>query len=110
VIHAALVTVPESTPMIEGLSWAFYTGNLLELNTNQPALPRACVMNDLSQKPMDGTNDRPSALAVAKVGRGRVGEPLDASWIINDVLADKGIGSVVITNHNNWEIFRRLNC
>ncbi len=31
-----------------------------------------------------------------------------SSWITNDVLADKGIGGVVITNHDNWEIFSRL--
>jgi len=103
------LAVPRSTPVIGGLSWAFYTGNLLVLNTSHPALPRALVMNDLSQKPLNGTRDQAGALlAVAEPGRGRVVAVTDAGWITNDVLADKGIGGVVITNHDNWEIFRRL--
>jgi hypothetical protein len=32
----------------------------------------------------------------------------DAGRITNDALADKGVGDVVITNHDNWRIFRRL--
>jgi hypothetical protein len=66
-------------------------------------------MNDLSQKPLNGSRDQPGALlAVAELGRGRVVVVTDAGWITNDVLADKGIGGVVITNHDNWEMFRRL--
>ena len=103
--------VPRDTPVIGGLSWAFYTGNLLMLNTNHPARPRAFVTNDLSQKPLNGTRDQPGALlAVAELGRGRVVAVTDAGWVTNDVLADKGIGGVIITNHDNWEIFRRLTC
>ncbi len=103
------LAVPQNAPLIGGLSWAYYTGNLLVLNTNHPARPRALVMNDLSQKPLNGTRDQPGALlAVAELGRGRLVAVTDAGWITNDVLADKGIGGVVITNHDNWEIFRRL--
>jgi unsaturated rhamnogalacturonyl hydrolase len=103
------LAVPRDTPVIGGLSWAYYTGNLLVLNTNHPARPRALVMNDVSQKPLNGTRNQPGALlAVAELGRGRVVAVTDAGWITNDVLADKGIGGVVITNHDNWEIFRRL--
>ena len=103
--------VSRNIPVIGGLSWAFYTGNLLVLNTNHPARPRALVMNDLNQKPLNGTRDQPGALlGVAELGRGRVVAVTDAGWITNDVLADKGIGGVVITNHDNWEIFRRLTC
>jgi hypothetical protein len=47
-------------------------------------------------------------LAIAELDRGRVVAVTDAGWITNDVLDDKGIGSVVIKNHDNWEIFQRL--
>jgi hypothetical protein len=105
------LAVPRNTPVIGGLSWAYYTGNLLVLATNHPARPCALVMNDLSQKPLNGARNQPGALlAVAELGRGRVVAVTDAGWITNDVLADKGIGGVVITNHDNWEIFRRLTC
>jgi len=103
------LVVPQNTPLIGGLTWAYYTGNLLLLDTNHPARPRALVTNDLNQKPLNGPRDQPGALlAVAELGRGRVVAVTDAGWITNDVLADKGIGGVVITNHDNWEIFRRL--
>jgi hypothetical protein len=105
------LTVPRDIPVIGGLSWAYYTGNLLMLNTNHPAWPRALVMNDLNLKPLNGTRDQPGALlAVAEPGRGRVVAVTDAGWVTNDVLADKGIGGVIIANHDNWEIFRRLSC
>ena len=105
------LAVPRNTPVVGGLSWAYYTGDLLVLATNHPARPRALVMNDLNQKPLNGTRDQPGALlAVTEPGRGRVVAVTDAGWITNDVLADKGIGGVVITNHDNWEIFRRLTC
>jgi len=103
------LTVPPTTPLIGGLTWAYYTGNLLMLDTNHPARPRAIVVNDRSQKPLNGPRDQPGVLlAVAELGRGQVVVVTDAGWITNDVLADKGIGGVVITNHDNWEIFRRL--
>jgi uncharacterized protein YjlB len=102
------LTVPGSTPLIGGLTWAYYTGNLLVLNTNHPARPRALVIND-NQKPLNGSRNQSGALmAVAELGRGRLVAVTDAGWISNDVLADKGIGGVVITNHDNWELFRRL--
>jgi hypothetical protein len=102
------LAVPPGTPVIGGLTWAYYTGNLLVLNTNHPARPRALVMND-NQKPLNGIrNEAGPLLAVAELGRGRLVAVTDAGWISNDVLADKGIGGVVITNHDNWEIFRRL--
>jgi hypothetical protein len=105
------VSIPRETPLIGGLSWAYYTGNLLVLAANHSARPRALVMNDLSQKPLNGPrNQAGPLLAVAEPGRGRVVAVTDAGWIINDVFADKGIGGVVIANHDNWEIFRRRAC
>jgi hypothetical protein len=103
------LAVPRNTPVIGGLNWAYYTGNLLELAKDHGARPRALVMNDLSQKPLNGPRNQAGALlAVAEPGKGRVVAVTDAGWITNDVLADKGIGGVVITNHDNWEMFRRL--
>lgn len=103
------LAVPRNTPLIGGLTWAYYTGNLLVLSTNHPAQPRALVMNDLNQKPLNGDRNQSGALlAVTELGRGRLVAVTDAGWITNDVLADKGIGGIVITNHDNWEIFRRL--
>lgn len=103
------VAVPPNTPLIGGLAWAYYTGNLLLLNANHPARPRALVVNDLDQKPLNGSRNQAGVLlAVAELDRGRVVAVTDAGWITNDVLTDKGIGGVVITNHDNWEIFRRL--
>ena len=103
------LAVPRETPVIGGLTWAYYTGNLLVLHTNHPARPRALVVNDVSEKPLNGSRNQAGALlAVAELGRGRVIVVTDAGWITNDVLADKGIGGVVITNHDNWEMYRRL--
>jgi len=103
------LVVPPNTPVIGGLTWAYYTGNLLGLNTNHAAQPRPLVINEVSQKPLNGSRNQPGALlAVAELGRGRVVAVTDAGWITNDVFADKGIGGVVIANHDNWEIFRRL--
>jgi hypothetical protein len=103
------LAVPRDTPVIGGLTWAYYTGNLLLLNTNHPAKPRALVINDLSQMPLNGTRNQAGVLlAVAELGPGHIVVVTDAGWISNDVLADKGIGGVVITNHDNWKMFRRL--
>lgn len=103
------LVVPSNTPLIGGMAWAYYTGNLLLLDTNHPARPRALVVNDLNQKPLNGSRDQPGVLlAVAELGLGKVVAVTDAGWITNDVLADKGIGGVVIANHDNWQIFQRL--
>ena len=105
------LAVPRNIPVIGGLNWAYYTGNLVELAKDHRARPRALVMNDLSQKALNGPRDQPGALlALAEPGKGRVIAVTDAGWLTNDVLADQGIGGVVIANHDNWEIFRRLTC
>lgn len=101
--------ISRNTPLIGGLDWAFYTGNLLRVQSGHPARPRALINNDITRKPLSGTRDEAGPLlAVAEPGRGKVVAVTDAGWITNDVLADKGIGGVVITNHDNWEIFLRL--
>src|SRR6185503_17106955 len=69
---AKMLVLPKETPVIGGLNWAYYTGNLLVLDTSNPAKPRALVMNDFNQKPSKGTRDQPGCLlASAEPGRGR---------------------------------------
>jgi hypothetical protein len=106
---AKLLSVPRSQPVIGGLNWAYYTGNLVLLDTNHPARPRALVMNDLSIKPPRGTRDQAGALmAASQPGQGHVIVVTDAGWLTSDVFEDKGIGGVVLKPHDNYEIFRRL--
>ena len=103
------LVLPPSTPLIGGLRWGYYTGNLVLITQNHPAKPRPLIVNDLSQKPLNGTRDTPGALlAVAEPGRGRVIVVTDSGWIGNDALSDKGIGGVTVAGQDNWEIFRRL--
>ncbi|PYM11029.1 MAG: hypothetical protein DME18_15175 [Verrucomicrobia bacterium] len=79
---AKKLVLPRETPMIGGLRWAYYTGNLLLLDSSHPAKPRALVMNDLNQMPekarhrgtRQGTSHRRHGLRLARrlgVRRGR---------------------------------------
>lgn len=103
------LVLPQSTPLIGGLRWAYYSGNLLTIHANHPAKPRALVTNDLTQKPLKGARDQEGVLlAVAEAGRGRVVAVTDAGWIGNPALNEEGVGGVSITGQDNWEIFRRL--
>jgi len=106
---AKKLVLPKETPVLGGLRWAYYTGNLVEIAPAHPPKPRALVNNDLSQKPLKGTRDQKGALlAIAEPGRGRVAVVTDSGWISNDALSGKGIGDVAIHDHDNFEIFRRL--
>ncbi|MEW6302798.1 MAG: ThuA domain-containing protein [Verrucomicrobiota bacterium] len=103
------IAVPKETPVIGGLNWGYYTGNLVTIAANHPAKPRALVTNNPSQKPLNGTRNQPGALlAVSEPGKGRVIVATDAGWIGNDVLSNKGIGGIAVAQQDNWEIFRRL--
>ena len=103
------LVLPKETPVIGGLRWAYYSGNLAVPTPGHPARPRALVSNDLTQKPVKGERDEPGALlAVAEPGRGRVVLVTDSGWIIEDSLSGKGVGGPGITEQDNWEIFRRL--
>ncbi len=103
------LVLPKETPVIGGLRWGYYTGNQVLMATNHFAKPRALVLNDLTQKPLQGTRDQPGALlAVSEPKHGRVAVVTDAGWISNDALSGKGIGGVAIQDQDNWEIFRRL--
>src|SRR5216117_4007682 len=106
---AKKLVLPRETPMIGGLRWAYYTGNLLLLDPTNPAKPRALVMNDLSQKPPKGTRDQAGCLlATAEPGKGRVVVVTDSGWLADWAFNEEGIGGVAIKGQDNWEIFRRL--
>ncbi|MDB6022298.1 MAG: hypothetical protein JWQ04_2155 [Pedosphaera sp.] len=106
---AKRLVLPRETPLIGGLRWAYYTGDLVLITPSHPAKPRPLILNDLAQKPLGGPRDTPGALlAIADPGRGHVAVVTDAGWLSNDALSGKGIGNVAITEHDNWEIFRRL--
>ena len=106
---AKKLVLPKETPIIGGLRWAYYTGNLLILDANHPAKPHALVNNDLQQKPLKGPRDQKGVLmAAANPGRGRVVVVTDSGWIIDSALNETGIGDVAITGQDNWEIFRRV--
>src|SRR6185436_16627569 len=95
--------------IVGGLRWAYYTGDLVRLQPDHPAKPRALVTNDLAQKPEKGTRDEAGVLlAIAEPGKGHVAVVTDSGWISNDALSGKGIAGVAIKDHDNWEIFRRL--
>src|SRR3989454_9801603 len=66
---AKKLVLPKETPVIGGLRWGYYTGNLLLLDPAHPAKPRALVTNDLAQKPIKGSRDQAGVLmAAAELG------------------------------------------
>jgi hypothetical protein len=106
---AKQVVLPKETPVIGGLRWAYYTGNLVLVDPKHPARPRALVINDLNQKPPKGTRDQAGCLlATAEPGRGRVVVVTDSGWLADWAFNEEGIGGVAIKGQDNWEIFRRL--
>ncbi len=106
---AKKLTLPKETPIIGGLRWAYYTGNLLLLDPSNAAKPRALVMNDLDQKPEKGARDQAGCLlAVAEPGQGRVVVVTDSGWLADWAFNEDGVGGVAIKGQDNWEMFRRL--
>lgn len=106
---AKKLVIPKETPVVGGLHWAFYTGNLLLLDPKNAAKPRAIVQNDLKQKPAAGQRDQAGVLmAAATPGKGRVLVVTDAGWICDWAFNEQGVGGVALKGQDNWEIFRRL--
>jgi hypothetical protein len=106
---AKLLPLPKQTPIIGGLRWGYYTGNLVLVESGHPAKPRALVSNELSIKPAKGDRDANGALlALAEPGRGRVIAVTDSGWVTDSALDDTGIGGVALKGQDNFEIFRRL--
>ncbi len=102
------LVIPEETPVVGGLKWGYYTGNQVKL-TNARHVQRWAVLNDLKQAPPKGKRDAVGALlAGARYGKGRLVVVSDSGWIINSVLAGKGLGGVVIPDDDNLEIMKRL--
>lgn len=106
---AKQLVLPQTLPIIGGLRWAYYTGNLVEIEPGHAAHPRALVNNDVSVKPLGGDRNQPGALlAISEPGKGRVAVVTDSGWISDTALDGRGIGPVAIKEQDNWEIFRRL--
>lgn len=103
------IPLPQSTPVIGGLKWGYYTGNTLVLTTDHAAKPQALVANDTAVAPLNGLRNEPGTLmATATSGKGRVVAVTDAGWISNGVLEGKGVAGVVVPGDDNAEIFVRL--
>src|SRR5207244_12569699 len=91
------LVLPKATPIIGGLRWGYYTGNLVLITPNHPAKPRPLVLNDLSQKPRKGTRDTPGALlAIADAGGGDVVVVRHGGWLSNHARRDKRVGGVAV--------------
>jgi hypothetical protein len=104
-----LLVLPNETPVIGGLRWAYYSGNLLQLDPAHAAKPQAVVTNDLNQPLIAGTRDQAGVLlATARSGKGRVVVVTDSGWIADWALRGERESGVAIKEHDNWEIFRRL--
>lgn len=101
--------LPAELPILGGLTWAYYTGNQIEVTAGHPANARCLIKNTREQPTMTGRrNTEGCLLAIAEVGKGRVVLVTDAGWIANWALEDKGVGGVAIKGQDNLEIFRRL--
>ncbi len=106
---AKLISVPQNAPIIGGLKWGYYTGNLVLLDSKNAAHPRAVVTNDTTQKPAGGPRNAEGVLmASAEPGKGRVLVITDAGWLTETALTDVGIGNVKLVGQQNWEICHRL--
>jgi len=109
VTDAKKLELPASTPLVGGLRWAYYTGNLLLLDPKNSCKPEAVVMNDLGQKPVKGPRDQTGVLlARATPGKGRVVVITDAGSIANFAFSEEGVGGVAIKGQDNLEMFLRL--
>jgi hypothetical protein len=106
---AKTLDLPKTTPLIGGLRWGYYTGNLLLLDKANPAKPQALVTNDLNQKPAAGPRDQPGVLmGSATPGKGHLLVVTDSGWLCDWAFHDIGVGGVALKPQDNWEIFHRL--
>ena len=102
------LNIPQGTPVLGGLKWAYYTGNQIQLTATKN-VEHWTVQNDLSQAPLKGKRDAKGVLlASASFGKGRLVAVTDSGWIINSVLAGNGLGGNVVENDDNLEIMKRL--
>ena len=102
------LNIPKDTPVLGGLKWAYYTGNQIQL-TESESVEHWLVQNDLNQPPLSGMRDAEGALlAGAGFGKGRLVVVTDSGWIVNSVLAGRGLGGNLVENDDNLEIMKRL--
>lgn len=105
---AKALKIADKTPVLGGLTWGYYTGNLIRL-TPAKGVQRWVVINDLDQPPLTGKRDAAGALlAGVQYGKGRLVAVTDSGWINNSVLAGEGLGGTVLPGDQNLEIFKRL--
>ena len=103
------IRIPEDTPVVGGLLWAYIIGDSIKIDSSHPASPHSIVTNDLSQKPLVGDDNAEGILmAGAELGNGRVMVTTDSGWFLNAALNGEEAGGVVIESHDNREIARRL--
>lgn len=106
---AKRLVLPRDMPVLGGLRWAYYTGNLITFHPAHGAKLFAAVTNDLAQPPLAGKRDQAGVLlAMVQAGHGRVIAITDSGWLADWALSGQGIGGVAIREHDNGEIFRRL--
>lgn len=107
--EAKAIELSEDTPIIGGLMWAYIIGNSIQIDSDHPASPFAIVTNDVSQEPLKGTwNAEGILMAGAEPGKGKVLVITDSGWVLNAALNGEEAGGVVIENHDNREIARKL--
>jgi len=101
--------LPDELPILGGLTWAYYTGNQIEITPGHPSNARCLIENTEDQPTMTGRrNTAGCLLAIAEVGKGRVVLVTDAGWTANWAFDEKGVGGVAIKGQDNLEIFLRL--
>ncbi len=103
------IELPADFPILGGLTWAYYTGNQIEITPGHPSNARCLIENTTDQPTLTGRrNTEGCLLAIAEVGKGRVVLVTDAGWIANWALNEEGVGGIAIKNQDNLEIFLRL--
>lgn len=106
---AKRIVLPADLPLLGGLTWAYYTGNQIEVTPGHPSNARCLIENTTEQPTATGRrNTEGCLLAIAEVGKGRVVLVTDAGWIADWALNEQGVGGVSIRGQDNLEIFRRL--
>src|ERR1051325_2362122 len=85
-----LIAAPKETPIVGGLRWGYFTGDLVLIQTNHPAKPRTLIDNNLNAPLLHGArNQTGSLLAVAQPRKGRVVVATDCGWITDEALEGK---------------------
>jgi hypothetical protein len=106
---AKRIELPADLPILGGLTWAYYTGNQIEITPGHPSNARCLIESKAELPTLTGRrNTEGCLLAIAEVGSGRVVLVTDAGWIANWALNEEGVGGIAIKNQDNLEIFLRL--